>query len=249
MNAKRLRSSGLQYFEQENSHINAMFVGGGGMMSIVNKQQSSSHPSKLQKQHLAGSTQEAPPGNQHQNVHNLFGIRKPLGILTDADYKHRLQLEEMVSCQSLNLGEEPSGSRSASARHFSGLDADERSLELEGLASPYRFPEEDARNTPNQRTEKTAATAQRYRLLGREPATFTKTDYSVKIFYPKKFEAMRKFYCGSQSNFLESMINSAAWVDNNGGKTRSHFQTTFDKKFVLKEVKRSELRMFLEFAP
>lgn len=45
------------------------------------------------------------------------------------------------------------------------------------------------------------------------------------------------------------MINSNWWSDNTGGKTKSAFQTTFDKKFVLKEVKRSEMRMFLEFAP
>ena len=239
----------MQYFEQENSHINAMFVGGGGMMSIVNKQQSSSLAPKLQKPHFAGSNQETQAGNQHQNVHNLFGIRKPLGILNDADYKHRLQLEEMVACQNLNLGEELSGPRPVSSRQVLGLDADAKPGEPEAQGSQHDYPEEDARIVHNQRAEKTGGTAQRHRVHYREPATFTKTDYSVKIFYPKKFEAMRKFYCGSQSNFLESMINSAAWADNNGGKTRSHFQTTFDKKYVLKEVKRSELRMFLEFAP
>ena len=44
-------------------------------------------------------------------------------------------------------------------------------------------------------------------------------------------------------------MSSESWRDVTGGKTQSAFQTSFDKKYVLKEVKRQELKMFLEFAP
>ena len=71
----------------------------------------------------------------------------------------------------------------------------------------------------------------------------------MKIYYPKKFEVLRKFYCGSQLNFIQSMASSDFWNDVNGGKTMSTFQTTFDKKYVMKQVKKNELKMFLEFAP
>lgn len=80
-------------------------------------------------------------------------------------------------------------------------------------------------------------------------AGITKVDYNVKLYYPKKFEVLRKFYCGSHLNFIQSMMSSDSWKDVTGGKTQSPFQKTFDKKYVMKEVKRPELKMFLEFAP
>ena len=79
--------------------------------------------------------------------------------------------------------------------------------------------------------------------------SITKVDYNVKLYYPKKFEVLRKFYCGSHLNFIQSMMSSDSWKDVTGGKTQSPFQKTFDKKYVMKEVKRPELKMFLEFAP
>ena len=33
-----------------------------------------------------------------------------------------------------------------------------------------------------------------------------KLDYELKIYFPKKFEALRRFYCGSQYDFIESLI-------------------------------------------
>jgi hypothetical protein len=33
-----------------------------------------------------------------------------------------------------------------------------------------------------------------------------RVDYELKVFFPKKFEALRRFYCGSQYDFIESLI-------------------------------------------
>jgi len=33
-----------------------------------------------------------------------------------------------------------------------------------------------------------------------------KVDYEVKMFFPRKFEALRRFFCGSQYDFIESLI-------------------------------------------
>ena len=45
------------------------------------------------------------------------------------------------------------------------------------------------------------------------------------------------------------MLKSDVWGDVTGGASKSSFQKTFDGKYVMKEVKRQELKMFLEFAP
>lgn len=35
-----------------------------------------------------------------------------------------------------------------------------------------------------------------------------KIEYKLKVYFPKKFEALRRFYCGSQYDFIESLIQT-----------------------------------------
>lgn len=188
-------------------------------MSIVSKQ-TSAQPQKEREKTPKPAPQKHEQPMVQNSVLNLFGIRKPVSVLQDTDFKSRLMLEEMIQAQNLDLDpkpkavdEEQSANDEQVNLYFDDLDS----------SAPAGKP---AISHP-----------------------LTKIDYSVKIFFPKKFEVLRKFYCGSHLNFIESMISSSDWLGNNGGKTLSSFQTTFDKKYVMKEVKKSELRMFLEFAP
>jgi 1-phosphatidylinositol-3-phosphate 5-kinase len=45
------------------------------------------------------------------------------------------------------------------------------------------------------------------------------------------------------------MMKTNEWTDVTGGKTKSKFYRSFDEKYVFKEVKRAEFKMFMEFAP
>jgi len=45
------------------------------------------------------------------------------------------------------------------------------------------------------------------------------------------------------------MISSKDWTTVTGGKTKPKFYKSFDDKYVFKEIKKSEFKMFLEFAP
>ena len=71
-----------------------------------------------------------------------------------------------------------------------------------------------------------------------------KIEFSVKIFFPTQFEALRRIYCGSFYQFLQSFFRSDVWKDNSGGKTNSAFFKSFDNKYVLKCVESKEIRMF-----
>ena len=46
-----------------------------------------------------------------------------------------------------------------------------------------------------------------------------KLEFSVKVYFPIKFEALRKMYCGSYNDFLHSIFRSDLWEDNSGGKS------------------------------
>ena len=46
-----------------------------------------------------------------------------------------------------------------------------------------------------------------------------KMEFSVKVYFPIQFEALRKMYCGSYNDFLHSIFRSDLWEDNSGGKS------------------------------
>jgi hypothetical protein len=69
-------------------------------------------------------------------------------------------------------------------------------------------------------------------------------DFSVKVYFPNQFEALRKIYCGSYNDFVHSIFKSEVWSDNSGGKTKSPFLKSHDHKYIIKVVKSSEIKMF-----
>jgi len=74
-------------------------------------------------------------------------------------------------------------------------------------------------------------------------------EFEVTIYFPKKFEALRKFYCGSHEDFIKSIMKTKDWADNSGGKQRGRFFKSGDEKYIFKEIKNGDIRMFTEFAP
>lgn len=54
---------------------------------------------------------------------------------------------------------------------------------------------------PNEKTFKAFETL-------KDELAVPKISYKVKVYFPKKFEALRRFYCGSQYEFIESLIQT-----------------------------------------
>ena len=73
-------------------------------------------------------------------------------------------------------------------------------------------------------------------------------DFTVRVYFPGKFEALRKMYCGSYDSVLNSIVKSRTWGECSGGKSRSSFHRTDDGKYVFKTVNASEIRMFGEIS-
>jgi 1-phosphatidylinositol-3-phosphate 5-kinase len=69
-------------------------------------------------------------------------------------------------------------------------------------------------------------------------------DFTVRVFFPAKFEALRKLYCGQYNKVLQSLVKAKVWGEVSGGKTQLPFYMTDDKKYIFKTVKGSEIRMF-----
>ncbi|QPG74608.1 hypothetical protein FOA43_001940 [Brettanomyces nanus] len=70
---------------------------------------------------------------------------------------------------------------------------------------------------------------------------------SCKIFFAEQFEAFRR-QCGVSSNFLQSLSRCVKW-NSTGGKSGSAFLKTLDGRFIIKELSKTELEAFVQFAP
>jgi hypothetical protein len=68
--------------------------------------------------------------------------------------------------------------------------------------------------------------------------------FTCSLYFPGKFEALRKLYCGSYESVIQSIMRSKVWTENSGGKSNSTFYKTEDEKYVFKTVKSTEIKMF-----
>ncbi|BAT94383.1 hypothetical protein VIGAN_08098200 [Vigna angularis var. angularis] len=76
--------------------------------------------------------------------------------------------------------------------------------------------------------------------LGREK-------YSVICHYFKQFRELRNWCCPSELDFIASLSRCRNW-DAKGGKSKSYFAKTLDDRFIIKEIKKTELDSFLGFS-
>ena len=54
-------------------------------------------------------------------------------------------------------------------------------------------------------------------LIGlNEHLKYPKVDFEVKVYFPKRFEALRRFYCGTHSDFLKSIFKAGNWAASGG---------------------------------
>lgn len=72
--------------------------------------------------------------------------------------------------------------------------------------------------------------------------------YSVICIYAKQFYALRMRCCPSELDYIASLSRSKKW-DALGGKSGVSFAKTLDDRFIVKQVKKTELNSFLMYAP
>lgn len=77
--------------------------------------------------------------------------------------------------------------------------------------------------------------------LGREK-------YQVICQYDNQFRELRNWCCLSELDYIASLSRCRNW-DAKGGKSKSLFAKTLDDRFIIKEIKKTELDSFLGFAP
>ncbi|KAJ3694828.1 hypothetical protein LUZ60_000205 [Juncus effusus] len=77
--------------------------------------------------------------------------------------------------------------------------------------------------------------------------TADKGRYSVTCYFAKQFDVLRKACCPSETDFVRSMSRCKKWSAH-GGKSNAYFAKTLDERFIIKQVTRTELESFEDFA-
>ncbi|XP_051203852.1 putative 1-phosphatidylinositol-3-phosphate 5-kinase FAB1C [Lolium perenne] len=74
-----------------------------------------------------------------------------------------------------------------------------------------------------------------------------KAKFSVTCYFAKQFDAIRKKCCAHELDYIRSMSRCKRWSAQ-GGKSNAYFAKTLDDRFVIKQVTRTELDSFEDYA-
>lgn len=148
---------------------------------------------------------------------------------------------------------------SASNSEVFGLGKD-NAEEGDGLNETARFEniehenKEDSRNYRSRIIEKQLSSQRKSHIKHRFVDTDERDSVSCKFichtFWACQFEALRAAFLEDDSDegYIRSLGASAKWQAQ-GGKSGASFSKTLDGRFVVKYITRTELQMFLDFAP
>ncbi|CAN1317714.1 Putative 1-phosphatidylinositol-3-phosphate 5-kinase FAB1C [Linum perenne] len=75
-----------------------------------------------------------------------------------------------------------------------------------------------------------------------------KVKYSVTCYFANQFHSLRKKCCPGDVDFVRSLSRCQKWSAQ-GGKSNVYFAKSLDERFIIKQVKKTELESFEEFAP
>lgn len=75
-----------------------------------------------------------------------------------------------------------------------------------------------------------------------------KAKFSVTCYFAKQFDMLLKKCCPSKVDFVCSLSRCRRWSAQ-GGKSNVYFAKSMDERFIIKQVTKTELESFQEFAP
>nr|XP_010909652.1 putative 1-phosphatidylinositol-3-phosphate 5-kinase FAB1C isoform X2 [Elaeis guineensis] len=75
-----------------------------------------------------------------------------------------------------------------------------------------------------------------------------KVKYSVTCYFARQFDALRKKCCPNELDYMRSLSRCKKWSAQ-GGKSNVYFAKSWDDRFIIKQVTKTELDSFEDFAP
>ncbi|KAG2321648.1 hypothetical protein Bca52824_014861 [Brassica carinata] len=79
-------------------------------------------------------------------------------------------------------------------------------------------------------------------------STEGKVKFSVTCYFATQFDTLRKTCCPTEVDFVRSLSRCQRWCAQ-GGKSNVYFAKSLDERFIIKQVVKTELDSFEDFAP
>lgn len=70
-----------------------------------------------------------------------------------------------------------------------------------------------------------------------------KVKFSVTCYFAKQFDTLRKKCCPNELDFIRSLSRCRRWSAQ-GGKSNVYFAKSFDERFIIKQIQKTELDSF-----
>ncbi|KAL6600768.1 hypothetical protein ACP70R_045053 [Stipagrostis hirtigluma subsp. patula] len=81
-----------------------------------------------------------------------------------------------------------------------------------------------------------------------EASSADSTKFSVTFYFARQFAALRQKCCPNDIDYIRSLSRCKRFSAQ-GGKSNVYFAKTMDERFIIKQVTKTELDSFVEFAP
>ncbi|KAL3501865.1 hypothetical protein ACH5RR_036314 [Cinchona calisaya] len=149
----------------------------------------------------------------------------PGGILNTGDFTSE------NSATSNSLGWQSFGSVDLDYMHYGSYDSAEASTVISSIFA-------DHKTSPHLSIS----------FDGESSSVWGKVKFSVTCYFARQFDALRKKCCPSKVDFIRSLSRCRRWSAQ-GGKSNVYFAKSLDERFIIKQVTKTELESFEEFAP
>lgn len=122
-----------------------------------------------------------------------------------------------------------------------------RSLELEDVQSQY-YGSEEALFSQGSVFLEPRQPHFKLSFVDESSIPSEKARFSVTCYFAKEFDALRRKCCPNELDVVCSLGRCRRW-DAQGGKSNVYFAKSLDERFIIKQVTKTELESFEDFAP
>ncbi|XP_073135211.1 putative 1-phosphatidylinositol-3-phosphate 5-kinase FAB1C [Henckelia pumila] len=122
------------------------------------------------------------------------------------------------------------------------------SLDLEYMHHGNRFPEDASYMVGSLSSDPKSSPHLRISFEDEHFNAAGKVKFSVTCYFAKQFDALRRKCCASEVDFIRSLSRCRRWSAQ-GGKSNVYFAKSFDERFIIKQVTKTELESFNVFSP
>ncbi|KAG6399013.1 hypothetical protein SASPL_140486 [Salvia splendens] len=157
--------------------------------------------------------------------------------LTSKEYADWIADKQNGNAREVNTGLfnilNPTAEDLSTCPSFASLDLDY--MQYSNHCSEDAFLSADHKSSPN------------CRISFEDGSSTTKMKFYVTCYFAKQFDALRKRCCPDELDFVRSLSRCRRWSAQ-GGKSNVYFAKSFDERFIIKQVTKTELESFNEFS-